>query len=289
MNPFNRNAALWIVIVLLLALLYSVFQGGTTRTAGNTIPYSEFVRAVEQRQVQDVRISGNSITGTYREPRNGVQKFATYAPSTPPDEQLMPMLLKNVDKVDGGPAEEGVNIGSIFVSWLPVLVLVGVYIFFLRQMQSGTGRAMGFGKSRARLLTEKHGRVTFEDVAGIDEAKAELEEKEESSLWTLLLGSWLPMLALVFIFFLFMRQLQSGGGKAMSFGKSKAKLLGEHQNKVTFADVAGVEEAKDEVEEIIAFLKDPKKFTKLGGRIPKGVLMMGPPGTGKTLLSRRRG
>jgi cell division protease FtsH len=114
----------------------------------------------------------------------------------------------------------------------------------------------------------------------------ELEEKEENSLWTLLLGSWLPMLALVFIFFLFMRQLQSGGGKAMSFGKSKAKLLGEHQNKVTFADVAGVEEAKDEVEEIIAFLKDPKKFTKLGGRIPKGVLMMGPPGTGKTLLAR---
>src|SRR5207302_3840483 len=85
---------------------------------------------------------------------------------------------------------------------------------------------------------------------------------------------------------LFMRQLQSGGGKAMSFGKSKAKLLGEHQNKVTFADVAGVEEAKDEVEEIIAFLKDPKKFTKLGGRIPKGVLMMGPPGTGKTLIAR---
>ena len=114
----------------------------------------------------------------------------------------------------------------------------------------------------------------------------ELEEKDENSLWTLLLGSWLPMLALVFIFFLFMRQLQSGGGKAMSFGKSKAKLLGEHQNKVTFADVAGVEEAKDEVEEIIAFLKDPKKFTKLGGRIPKGVLMMGPPGTGKTLLAR---
>jgi cell division protease FtsH len=127
------------------------------------------------------------------------------------------------------------------------------------------------------------------DHAGKDgkaSVQYELEEKDENSLWTLLLGSWLPMLALVFIFFLFMRQLQSGGGKAMSFGKSKAKLLGEHQNKVTFADVAGVEEAKDEVEEIIAFLKDPKKFTKLGGRIPKGVLMMGPPGTGKTLLAR---
>lgn len=213
MNPFNRNAALWIVIVLLLALLYSVFQGGATRTAGNTISYSDFVRAVEQRQVQDVRIQGNTISGTFREPRNGVQKFATYAPSTPPDDQLMPLLIKNVDRVDAGPAEEGVNLGSIFVSWLPVLVLVGVYIFFLRQMQSGTGRAMGFGKSRARLLTEKHGRVTFEDVAGIDEAKSELEE-------------------------------------------------------------------------IVDFLKDPQKFQRLGGKIPKGCLLVGPPGTGKTLLAR---
>jgi cell division protease FtsH len=212
-NPFNRNAALWIVIVLLLALLYSVFQGGATRSPGNTISYSEFVRAVEQRQVQDVRIQGNTINGTFREPRNGVQKFSTYAPSTPPDDQLMPMLIKNVDRVDAGPAEEGVNLGSIFVSWLPVLVLVGVYIFFLRQMQSGTGRAMGFGKSKARLLTEKHGRVTFDDVAGIDEAKGELEE-------------------------------------------------------------------------IVDFLKDPQKFQRLGGKIPKGCLLVGPPGTGKTLLAR---
>ena len=213
MNPFNRNAALWIVIVLLLALLYSVFQGGATRTPGNTISYSDFVRAVEQRQIQDVRIQGNTISGTFREPRNGVQKFSTYAPSTPPDDQLMPMLIKNVDRVDAGPAEEGVNLGSIFVSWLPVLVLVGVYIFFLRQMQSGTGRAMGFGKSKARLLTEKHGRVTFDDVAGIDEAKGELEE-------------------------------------------------------------------------IVDFLKDPQKFQRLGGKIPKGCLLVGPPGTGKTLLAR---
>ncbi|MCA0302622.1 MAG: ATP-dependent zinc metalloprotease FtsH [Proteobacteria bacterium] len=213
MNPFNRNAALWIVIVLLLALLYSVFQGGATRSTGNAVSYSDFFRAVEQRQVQDVRIQGNTITGTFREPRNGVQKFSTYVPSTPVDEQLMPLLMKNVDRVDTGPADEGVNLGSIFVSWLPVLVLVGVYIFFLRQMQSGTGRAMGFGKSRARLLTEKHGRVTFEDVAGIDEAKAELEE-------------------------------------------------------------------------IVDFLKDPQKFQRLGGKIPKGCLLVGPPGTGKTLLAR---
>ena len=110
--------------------------------------------------------------------------------------------------------------------------------------------------------------------------------KDDSSIWPQLLLSWLPMLLLFGIFFFFMRQLQAGGGKAMSFGKSKAKLLTDSQNRITFKDVAGVEEAKEEVEEIIAFLKDPKKFTKLGGRIPKGVLMMGSPGTGKTLLAR---
>ena len=113
-----------------------------------------------------------------------------------------------------------------------------------------------------------------------------VESKEENTFWQSLLISWLPMVFLFLIFFFFMRQLQAGGGKAMSFGKSKAKLLSDHQNKITFKDVAGIEEAKDEVEEIIAFLKDPKKFTRLGGRIPKGVLMMGPPGTGKTLLAR---
>jgi len=113
-----------------------------------------------------------------------------------------------------------------------------------------------------------------------------VKSKEEGAFWQTLMISWLPMLFLFVIFFFFMRQLQAGGGKAMSFGKSKAKLLTDHQNKITFKDVAGVEEAKDEVEEIIAFLKDPKKFTRLGGRIPKGVLMMGSPGTGKTLLAR---
>ncbi|MBM3643532.1 MAG: ATP-dependent metallopeptidase FtsH/Yme1/Tma family protein [Alphaproteobacteria bacterium] len=210
MNPFNRNAALWIVIVLLLALLYSVFQGGSTRSASNAISYSDFVRAVDARQVQDVRIQGNTITGTFREPRNGISRFGTYAPA---DDTLMARLIDKVDRIDAGPADEGVNLGSLFVSWLPVLVLVGVYIFFLRQMQNGTGRAMGFGKSRAKLLTEKHGRVTFDDVAGIDEAKAELEE-------------------------------------------------------------------------IVDFLKDPQKFTRLGGKIPKGCLLVGPPGTGKTLLAR---
>jgi len=113
-----------------------------------------------------------------------------------------------------------------------------------------------------------------------------VKPKDESSIWPQILLSWLPMLLLFAVFFFFMRQLQAGGGKAMSFGKSRAKLLTDHQNRITFKDVAGVEEAKDEVEEIIAFLKDPKKFTRLGGRIPKGVLMMGSPGTGKTLLAR---
>jgi cell division protease FtsH len=121
------------------------------------------------------------------------------------------------------------------------------------------------------------------DKAGITYA---IEQPEEGSFWQTILISWLPVIFLFLIFFFFMRQLQAGGGKAMSFGKSKAKLLSDHQNKVTFEDVAGIEEAKEEVEEIVEFLKDPKKFTKLGGRIPKGVLLMGAPGTGKTLLAR---
>jgi len=114
----------------------------------------------------------------------------------------------------------------------------------------------------------------------------EIVREAEGGFWQQVLITWLPMIVLVILFLVFMRQLQVGGGKAMSFGKSKAKLLSENQRKITFADVAGIEEARDEVEEIIAFLRDPKKFTRLGGRIPKGVLMMGPPGTGKTLLAR---
>jgi cell division protease FtsH len=114
----------------------------------------------------------------------------------------------------------------------------------------------------------------------------QISRESEGGFWQQLLATWLPMVVLIVLFLVFMRQIQVGGGKAMSFGKSKAKLLSETQRRITFADVAGIEEAKDEVEEIIAFLKDPKKFTRLGGRIPKGVLMMGPPGTGKTLLAR---
>ncbi len=112
------------------------------------------------------------------------------------------------------------------------------------------------------------------------------EPDGESSIWLSILGTWLPMIFIIFIFFLFLRQMQAGGGKAMSFGKSRHKLLNESTNKVTFKDIAGIDEAKEELQEIIHFLKDPKKFTRLGGRIPKGVLLMGPPGTGKTLLAR---
>jgi cell division protease FtsH len=116
--------------------------------------------------------------------------------------------------------------------------------------------------------------------------KVNYEKPEQNSFWVTVLVQYLPLVFLFLLFFFFMRQLQSGGGKAMSFGKSKAKLMTEHHNKVTFSDVAGIDESKDELEEIISFLKDPKKFTRLGGRIPKGVLLMGPPGTGKTLLAR---
>src|SRR5262249_30051734 len=112
------------------------------------------------------------------------------------------------------------------------------------------------------------------------------EKPKETPMWQQVLISWTPMLVVFGLLFFFMRQIQVGGGKALSFGKSRARLMTETQRRVTFEDVAGVEEAKDEVEEIIDFLKDPKKFTKLGGRIPKGVLLMGPPGTGKTLLAR---
>ena len=135
------------------------------------------------------------------------------------------------------------------------------------------GRTVGPTESSAEELIKNNVRVTY-------------QKDEGGSFLTPVLTILLPMLFVIVMFYLFMRQLQAGGGKAMSFGKSRARLLSESQNKVTFADVAGIDEAKDEVEEIIAFLKDPKKFQRLGGRIPKGVLMMGPPGTGKTLLAR---
>ncbi len=143
-----------------------------------------------------------------------------------------------------------------------------------------------YGELQEDLQTELAAKAAASKKGEAPGFTFEYEKVEEDSLFQSIIISWLPMLVLFGIFFIFMRQLQSGGGKAMSFGKSKAKLLSENNKKVTFDDIAGVEEAKEELEEIIQFLRDPKKFTRLGGRIPKGVLLMGPPGTGKTLLAR---
>ena len=142
-----------------------------------------------------------------------------------------------------------------------------------KNVQEEKGVTIGPSEDSAEELLKSNVAITY-------------QKDEGNSLFTPVISILLPMLFVIVMFYLFMRQLQAGGGKAMSFGKSRARLLSESQNKVTFADVAGIDEAKDEVEEIIAFLKDPKKFQRLGGRIPKGVLLMGPPGTGKTLLAR---
>ena len=204
---FSRNLALWVIIALLVFALFNLFQGTSPRGPDRDLPFSDFLAAVEAGRVQNVIIQGNSITGFYRD--GGT--FTTFAPDDP---TLIGKLDARGVRIEARPVEEtSPTVWNVLISWFPMLLLIGVWIFFMRQMQAGGGKAMGFGKSKARLLTEKAGRITFEDVAGIDEAKQELEE-------------------------------------------------------------------------IVDFLKDPQKFQRLGGKIPKGCLLIGPPGTGKTLLAR---
>ncbi len=207
MNPFLKNISLWAVICLLMILLFNMFNN--PRQNAEKINFSEFMTQVDAGKITSVIIQGNEITGKY-EGKDG-KNFQTYKPQS--DADLTEKLLEKKVVISAKPEGERYSFLSIFLNLLPVILLVGVWIFFMRQMQGGSGKAMSFGKSRAKLLTE-------------------------------------------------------------------------NQVKITFEDVAGIEEAKEELHEIIDFLKDPKKFTKLGGRIPKGVLLMGPPGTGKTLLAR---
>jgi cell division protease FtsH len=204
---FGKNLALWVIIGLLLIALFNMFQAPSNRGAQTRLPFSDFLTEVDRGQVADVTIQGQSISGHFTDNRT----FSTYAPNDP---NLVSKLTDKNVRISAAPAEDGSpSLLGVLLSWFPMLLLIGVWIFFMRQMQSGGGKAMGFGKSRARLLTEKVGRVTFDDVAGIDEAKMELQE-------------------------------------------------------------------------IVEFLKDPQKFQRLGGKIPKGCLLVGPPGTGKTLLAR---
>ena len=204
MNPFYKNLALWLVITLMMVMLYNLFS--QQQMAETSISYTEFLDMVESERVAEVVIQGHElfVTDTNR------NRFKIYSPQ---DKDLINTLRGKNVTISAKPPAENPWYMSVLVSWFPMLILIGVWIFFMRQMQSGGGKALSFGKSRARLASDQSEKVTFDDVAGIDEAKEELGE-------------------------------------------------------------------------IVAFLRDPKKFTRLGGRIPKGVLLMGPPGTGKTLLGR---
>ncbi|MBI4573441.1 MAG: ATP-dependent metallopeptidase FtsH/Yme1/Tma family protein, partial [candidate division NC10 bacterium] len=204
MSPFFKNLALWLVIGLIMVLVFNIFN--QSQPMQRELIFSDFMSKVERGEVGEVTIKGNDVTGRLTD--NTV--FRTY---TPDDKDMIGLLRKQGVKITAKPAEGNPWYVQALLSWLPMFLFIGVWIFFMRQMQGG-------------------------------------------------------------------------GAKALSFGKSRARLLSDKQNKVTFADVSGVDEAKEELQEIIEFLKDPQKFQKLGGRIPKGVLLMGPPGTGKTLLAR---
>ena len=168
MNTFGRNLALWIIIALLVVALFNLFQGPGQRNTQQELTFSDFLNQVQSGQVRDVTIRGNDIQGHV----NTGGTFQTYAPA---DANLVQILTENGVDITAAPAEQRIHpLVAILFQWLPFFILIGVWVFFLRQMQSGGGRAMGFGKSKAKLLTEKSGRVTFEDVAGIDEAKQEL-------------------------------------------------------------------------------------------------------------------
>jgi len=170
MNSNFRNLALWAIIAVLLIALFNLFQSPVQRSASLEVPYSKFLRDVENNKVRSVVIAGREITGVYGE--NGA-KFETYSPEDP---GLIQKLEARGVQIEATPPNDGSSLTSIFLSWLPMFVLLGVWIFFMRQMQGSSGKAMGFGKSKAKLLNEEQGRVTFDEVAGVDEAKQDLEE-----------------------------------------------------------------------------------------------------------------